>query len=130
MVRVPDGPRSVLSIIGWWEARRLLFNLYLLVAGGVSLGLHGAAVHLRTGQFPPAQQAVPRVVMIALIANVLYAGTWFFEVGLKHEPGFERRDPVASGAFLEIGCWLVSLVLIVPALIAFITAFGVWARQQ
>lgn len=129
MVRVPDGPRSALSIIGWWEARRVLFNLYLLVAGSVSLGLHGAAIRLRTGQFPPAQLAVPRIALIAAIANALYALAWLYEVQLEHEPGFEGRDPVASGAFLEIGCWVVSLVLIVPALIAFLTAFGVWVRR-
>jgi hypothetical protein len=66
--------RTVASIIGWWESRRLGYNLTVGAAGLTSLAIVTTVAHLppgargEMGLFPPWQP----IVVFALLANVCY----------------------------------------------------------
>ncbi len=66
--------RTVGSIIGWWESRRLKYNLTVGAAGVTSLAIVTTLAHLppgargEMGLFPPWQP----IVLFALFANVCY----------------------------------------------------------
>jgi hypothetical protein len=66
--------RTVGSIVGWWEARRLKFNAVVGAAGVTSVGIATTIAHLP----PTAHVDVPAlppwqpIVMFGVLANVCY----------------------------------------------------------
>lgn len=129
MFTVPHADRSTFRAIAWWEARRLGFNLWLAVVGAPSLALYAAAVRLESGVAPTPSDLLRKVGVAAIAANGLYTLGWIFETDPQLRQPKGRRDPVAIVASLEFGCWAVALACAVPALVAFVTAFGVWLRR-
>lgn len=80
-------PQSAWSIIGWWESRRLPYNLFVGAAGlvSVALSLITALVTERvTGEAvglpDPPIFAIFGVVAYAVVANVCYTGGWVAEL--------------------------------------------------
>jgi hypothetical protein len=63
-------PRRATKIIGWWERRRLAYNVAVGAAGLVSLGVVSTIASLLNGQLttPPWQP----VVVFGVLANVCY----------------------------------------------------------
>ena len=75
------------QVIGWWEARRIPFNMIVGVAGAISgaavlcIGLVGELVFgVPFGLPDPPIFAVAAVVLYALGANVCFAGGWMAEL--------------------------------------------------
>jgi len=90
--------RSTADVIGWWETRRLPFNVAIGATGVFSY----AAVQLIL-LMPPRPMPIPFVPSVAIalvygvLANVCYTGGWMSELWLRKSL---RRDTETVGPAL------------------------------
>ncbi len=64
MIKVPDGPRSVISTLLWWECRRPLYNIVVCLSGLPSV--------LIFSLFGMGQVAIFAALVYAFFANICY----------------------------------------------------------
>jgi hypothetical protein len=111
----PPEPRSAGSIIRWWEARRLAYNL---IVGGVGLlslaaflGLIGLCGHLQ-----PGEDAFEPIVLFvgAIAANFCYTAGWVTEVFLLRR---NRSGPSVAPQLFGTGLVFSLIVVLLPALL-------------
>ena len=110
--------RTPSDVIGWWEARRMAYN----VAVG-STGLFTVtAVHL-IARLPPFPESIPLEptlivpVIYGLLANVCYTGGWVFELWIRNMLGREL-DPVGPTLFRYGFVFSIGLTLFPVAMIS------------
>lgn len=102
------------QVIRWWELRRLLYNLTLLVVGvGAIAGMEG----LMAKALPPGEDAVEPLGLIlgvlayGFLANVCYTLGWLVELwGRKTDlPAARRRGEKMFRVGLIFSCVLTSI---------------------
>jgi len=104
----------------WWGARRLRYNLALMLAGGVAFALYLIALAVRCADVPGVEvtlvsisfQSVGYLVAMG-VANLCY------NLGPALEPRLGSRDvAVYRRVAFKAGLWLsVMLPFVIPALI-------------
>ncbi len=125
--RLPYTCRTPSQIIGWWESRRLPFNLAVGATGLVTLG----AVNL-IALLPPRPAPVPLVgsLVVAgvygLLANVCYTGGWMTELFIRRR-GNESLEPVGPALFRYGFVFSVGLTLFPIAVAAIAKVAGIAA---
>jgi len=92
----PPASRSAPRIIGWWERRRLQFNLVVGATGIVSL-LAINIISLLPPDIGPARIPPGAIVVYAVLANMFYTAGWGFELAFNAWWG---DDPPAIGPIL------------------------------
>lgn len=118
--------------IGWWESRRVPYNLIVGSAGILSalfVGLFGIASHFfLRGDWPvPTGFAFIGIVAYAAVANVLFTGGWLSELVVR-QLWPQEADRFATLSF-TLGLQFSVLLTITPAiLIAGAIVFGLLAR--
>lgn len=72
--------RNVFQIIFWWELRRILYNIIVLLAGIISLLLMSAIVNV-----PPGEDLVEPFAIIGfgILCNLGYSLGWLTEIFIK-----------------------------------------------
>ena len=91
--------RTPAEVIGWWEARRLPYNVAIGASGLFTL----AAVHLIAG-LPPFPVSIPWEptliipTVYGVLANVCYTGGWISELWIRRALGREM-EPVGPTLF-------------------------------
>ena len=102
------------QVIRWWELRRLLYNVVLLVVGVTAImGMEW----LMTKVIPLGEDAVEPMILVlgvfvyGLMANLLYTSGWLIELwGRKSDPkSARRRGQWMFRAGLVFSCLLTSL---------------------
>jgi hypothetical protein len=94
--------RSTAEVIGWWEKRRLSYNIAVGAAGVFSY----AAVQLIL-LLPPRPMPIPLApslvipVVYGVIANLCYTGGWMAELWLRRAMG--RQADTAGPAIFRYG---------------------------
>lgn len=114
-------PRSPLQVIGWWERRRLLYNVSVGAAGLLSLGI-GAAL----GQLPPSHGPLPMPLVGAIVygclANVCYTLGPVADLMLRRILGIRAPDiaPVMFryGYVFSLGLTLLPIPLMMARALA------------
>jgi hypothetical protein len=105
----PDYRRTTLSLLQWWESRRLLYNGLVGATGLVTLSV----VDL-LGVLPPNPHAlVPwqGVAAFAVGANVFYTLGWIVESAM--ERAWKRQAPLIGPALFRQGvAFAVGLTLL------------------
>ncbi len=109
-------PRSAWSVVGWWEARRMLFNLSV---GGTGL-LTLAVVSILDGMPPhPSPSALPlgAALVYGVMANVCYTLGPAADLLLRRAVG-ERAGAVGPvlfryGFVFSLGLTLLPIPLVV-----------------
>jgi hypothetical protein len=114
LFEVREGDRSTLEIIGWWEIRRIPYNLLILPIGLVSLIVFFVAI-LSTGHLKPGEDAVePLAVLAAPFAmNFFYTAGWLAEVSLKLL--WRMTSPAIAPALLKLGLMGSFVVVLLPS---------------
>ena len=103
-------PRSNWSVVRWWEARRLVFNLWVGGAGLVSLGL--VTILSRLPPHPVGMRVPWQVVVgYGVLANVFYSLGPVADVALRRMLG-ERATPVGPVLFRYGFVFSVGLTLL------------------
>ena len=108
---VPPEPRSAWSIIGWWELRRVPYNLALGLVGGVSFVLFLVFLtllqDLDSGGNDVEFLALPVGVVLA---NVAYTGGWVVELLVRLIR--RGRYPYLGPTLLKLGLVFTLAVLL------------------
>lgn len=125
----PEAQPSASQIIGWWEARRLAYNLVVGLTGLLSILLvfviAVVAEHVTgepVGLPDPPLLAIVGVVAYGVMANVCYTGGWVAELAVR------RLWGPAAGAFGEIAFALgaaFSVVLTLSPVVLAAAAAGI-----
>ena len=120
---------SARQTIGWWEARRVPFNLIVGIAGimtiAVVIVVSLAAYFLFSSDFgfPDSPLlAVFGVIFYALVVNICYTGGWIAELVIR-TLWPEQADRFATLS-LSLGVLLTVLVTLLPAII--VAAAGIF----
>ncbi len=111
---LPDYRRTPLTLLRWWESRRLTYNLFVGGAGVVSVAFMTLISHLPPR--PPGLGPVWRGVLIyGVLANVGYSLGWLAEMGLQTLWGDEapHTGPVLfrQGLSFAVGLTLLPIPL-------------------
>lgn len=105
--------RTLGSIVGWWESRRLTYNIFVGSAGLVTLGV------IRLISWLPPQLPMnlgwEPVVAYGVLANVSYTLGWVLEAGAQRVWG-DRMRPLGpplfrQGVAFSVGLTLLPIVL-------------------
>jgi hypothetical protein len=81
-------PRSAWSIVGWWERRRLVYNLVLAVAGVLSLGAQSLFTVLPPrSAAPDVPLGLVGVLAYAVLANLCYTAGPAVDVYIRRRWG-------------------------------------------
>jgi len=117
-----EPPKTAWGIIGWWEIRRILYNVILFVIGIASI----LAMEWFFDKFiPPEQEGIEPmalafgVVVYGIAANLCYTFGWVVELLLR------RKNPEQARAHAEKlfvgGLWLSCLLTTAPFWFGFVT---------
>lgn len=115
------GQRTVWQVIGWWEVRRVAFNLVVGIAGMLTiatgaLALGTANAFLQTPLHRPDPPLFFFVLVYGVLANLLYTGGWMAELACR------RMWPSTRGHLapvsLRLGLVFSILVTLLPAIFA------------
>lgn len=115
------GPRSAWRIVGWWEARRVAFNLIVGIAGLVTIATGTLALGIANAFLEkPLHRPDPPLFFFALIyavaANLCYTGGWLAELVCRRMWPATRGDLAAL--WLRLGLVFSILVTLLPAFLA------------
>jgi hypothetical protein len=110
--------RTPAEVIGWWEARRMAYNVAIGGTGLFTL----VAVHLiaRIPPFPTAIPIEPTVIIpivYGFFANMCYTGGWAAELWIRNTLGREM-EPVGPTLFRYGFAFSVGLTLFPVAVIS------------
>lgn len=125
---LPDLRRTPLSMLRWWESRRLQYNLIVGSAGLVTLSVFSAAsVLLPWANFGPPGAVLTAVAIYALLANGCYTLGWFIEVAARIVWGAQapRMGPLLyrEGLIFSVGVTLLPILVMTLATLLRIMGF-------
>ena len=83
---VETANRNIFQKIIWWEKRRVLYNLIVLIAGVINLLISEFCyVHIRKETLEPSGDFVEPIVILffAFLCNVCYTFGWITEIFVK-----------------------------------------------
>ena len=112
------------EVIGWWEARRGVYNL---AVGGTGL-FTLAAVHL-IARMPPMLVAIPWEptvfipIVYGFLANIAYTSGWVAELWIRNTLGREM-EPVGPTLFRYGFAFSIGLTLFPIAIISILKVVG------
>jgi hypothetical protein len=85
LLEVYDEDRNTFQIIFWWELRRILYNLIVLVFGVVSLLLMSAMVNVQPGE----DLVEPFAILgFGILCNLGYSLGWLTEIFIKRDNAY------------------------------------------
>ena len=110
----PEPPLDSWSVICWWEARRIPFNLLVGGLGAVCLGILFWAL-ATSGHLRPGEDAVEPIALLAAPVgiNVLYTLGWLVEAPAR----LLVRDlsPCFGPMLLRLGVGMSAVLIALPA---------------
>lgn len=116
----PEAGLSAWSVVWWWEARRIVFNLVVGITGVVTCGLMlcaalvaEACLGKALGVPDPPIVAVFAVISYGVAANLAYTGGWVTELVVRHVWGDPGRD--FSRVALTLGLIFSTVLTLAPA---------------
>lgn len=116
LFRRDPGVTGAWQVIGWWEMRRIPYNLLLGIAGVVSVAvsfLAAAVIVPVVGDPRPDPPLFLLVAAFGVVANVLYSGGWMMElVWRRLWPAGSARLAVQT---FGLGLLLSVMVALLPA---------------
>jgi hypothetical protein len=122
LCRREDPVSSAWQAIGWWETRRVAFNLIVGSAGIVSslvVGIVGLGSYFLFdsdfGVPDPPLFAVVAVLIYGILANIFYTGGWIVELGIR-KAWPEQADRFAT-LTLALGVVFSVLLTLTPGLL-------------
>jgi len=112
----PDSNLSPLSIIIWWEVRRIPYNILIGIYGFLSLLLFYFLIQ-SSGKLEPGEDAVePMAIFVApIVINLAYTAGWVVELILRHV--FSVKSRIVGPRLLKIGVVFSLVVVSLPSIV-------------
>lgn len=114
LFRIPEGKRSLIGIILWWEVRRIPVNFIVGFIGFISLNIFYLAI-CNSGHLKPGEDAVEPIALLAapILFNIAYTGGWVAEIALR----ILWQDSQASTGpiLLKVGITFSLFVVLLPS---------------
>lgn len=127
----PEGPRSALRVIGWWERRRIIYNMIVGSIGFISLAFF--LFFLYSSFLEPGEDAsepltffitifpkfllnfwvILGILALMILINIAYTAGWASELILRHI--FKDRARHIGPILLFMGLTFSLIVVILPA---------------
>ncbi len=110
------------QVIGWWEKRRLAYNIAVGVAGLLTLATMAGATVVTRGSFgfPP----LVAVIVYGGVANFAYTGGWVAELLLRpvfgHQTGTVGATLFRYGLAFSVGLTLLPAVVTAVGLVGYL----------
>jgi hypothetical protein len=103
---------SIWRVIGWWELRRLSYNLFLAAVGIPSLIVFFLAISA-AHELQPGEDAVEPMALFAapILANIAYTAGWVVEGALLWRRSTQPRGP----RLMRFGVLFSLFVILLPA---------------
>lgn len=111
LVPAADSRRTTVSLLTWWESRRLTYNIAVGSAGVFTLIVVRAITLLPPGAPMGAANWWQPVVAFALLANVCYTFGWALEALAQRAWG-DRCPPFGPALFRQGLAFSVGLTLL------------------
>ena len=119
LLQVETKDRNIVQIILWWELRRILYNIIVLIAGIISLFLMlffaSNKIKLEAGEdfIEPIS-----FIIFAFLSNVFYTLGWITEIFTERSLDYGRK-------MFKTGLYFTLICMFIPPLIwFFIYLFG------
>ena len=115
---LPDQRRTPLSMLRWWESRRLRYNLVVGSTGLVTLTVVTIIASITPGMGgPPLQMLLIGPLFYAIAANVCYSLGWVIEMLAKAVWGSQapRMGPLLfrEGLIFSVGLTLLPILIVI-----------------
>ncbi len=117
LLQVKTEDRNLFQVIVWWELRRILYNIIVLIAGILSLIIMITAasgrVHLEPGEdfFEPIM-----IPIFAVLCNMGYTLGWLTEVFIKRSATYGPKMFKRGLYFTLFWIFLPSTIWVIVAL--------------
>ena len=113
----PDAPYRLLQIVAWWEARRIPYNLAIIVPGVISYVAFNLSLSMSDSLGPGEDGVEP----LALVMGMLGAN-FFYSLGCLADIRLRRSHPQIEGALsprlFKLGVLFSQLVIFFPSAVA------------
>lgn len=114
LLSVDKEDRSVIQIIGWWEIRRILYNLIVLICGLISMAIMSALVNLK----PEEDLQEPLAIIgFGILCNLCYSLGWFTEI-------INKKTKTYGPKMFKIGLYFTLFWIFIPAALHIIFWIG------
>jgi hypothetical protein len=113
---IPEGHRTISSVIFWWEKRRIPYNAIIGICGMLSLVLFYKLTDM-SGRFEAGEDAVEPLALLVtpFVINFCYTGGWIVELAVKTlRPGYKLN---LAPMLLKMGIVFSLIIVSLPTLI-------------
>lgn len=118
LLNIDINKRNTFQIIWWWELRRILYNLIIIICLIISLTLMGFAASGRVDLEPGEDLYEPIMIPIFLIlCNVGYSLGWLTEIFIKKSKTYGKRMFKIGLLFTLFWTFLPSILWMFTAII-------------
>jgi len=109
--------RSRSQIISWWERRRILYNVALIIAGSFTLLIGYVFGHMT---FDNPNEFLPPILLFAISANLFYTLGWVVEIA-SNKLITQREITQQAGPILFIAgtCFSLFITFVIDIAILF-----------
>jgi hypothetical protein len=117
LLQVKTEDRNLFQVIFWWELRRILYNIIVLIAGILSLVIMIAATSGRVYLEPGEDFFEPIMIPIfAFLCNMGYTLGWLTEVFIKRSATYGPKMFKRGLYFTLFWIFLPSTIWVIVAL--------------
>ena len=113
-LKIKQEDRNALQIIGWWEIRRILFNLIVLFFGLISMSIMSSLINLAPGE---DLQEPFAIIGFIILYNLGYTLGWLSEI-------FNKKSKTYGPKMFKIGLYFTLFWVFLPAIIHIIFWVG------
>ena len=111
---VKDENRTKSEIIIWWEVRRILYNVIVLVSGILSMNIMTLLINLKPGE---DLEEPLGIIFFAFACNLFYTIGWLSEIS-------EKRDKYYGPKMFKRGLYFTLFFVFLPAVLHIIFWIG------
>ena len=114
LLKVDSEDRDNFQIIGWWELRRFLYNLIVLICGLISLSIMSALINLKSGEdlVEPIS-----IIGFAFLCNIGYTLGWITEL-------YSEKSKTYGPKLFKFGMYFTIICVFIPAIFQLIYWIG------
>ena len=110
--------RNIFQIIGWWELRRILYNLIILAAGLISFSIISILVYVKPGE---DLQEPLALFVFGLLGNLGYTLGWLTEI-------LGKKSVTYGPEMFKLGLYFTLFWVFLPAALHILVS--IWSGFQ